>query len=174
MVFLYIIILVVSVYLYLRYIFSYWSRHGFSQLDPSIPIGNLGLVAKGKLSFGVNIYELYKQSTKQFVGIYMLCKPSLLIRDAALVQRMLVTDFASFHDRGFYWNPKSDPMSDHLFAMTGNRWKTMRAMFTPTFSSGKLKGMLPSIVAEGDRVMQFLGKIADINGEVEVRDLMSR
>lgn len=168
------VLVATAVYLYLRYVYSYWSRNGFPYLEPSIPFGNLDRVAKRQKGFGENIYELYKQSTEPFVGIYMLFKPVLLIRDAGLVRRMLGADFASFHDRGVYCNPKYDPLSDNLFAMCGNRWKTMRAKLTPTFTSGKLKAMLPTIMAEGERVMKYLEKSADGNEVVEIKDLMSR
>lgn len=165
---------VVAVYLYLRYIYSFWHRHGFPYLPPSIPIGNLDLVAKRQKCFGENLHVLYKKTNEPFVGIYMMFKPALLVRDASLVHRMLVTDFSSFHDRGVYCNPKYDPMSENLFAMTGDRWRTMRATFSPTFTLGKLKAMLPIIMAEGDRLMQYLEKRADQREVVEVKDLMSR
>lgn len=169
-----IILVVAAIYLYLRYVYSYWNRNGFPYLPPSIPIGNLDLVVKQKKSFAENFYELYTQTTEPFVGIYMMFKPVLLVRDAALIHRMMVTDFASFTDRGVYCNPKYDPMSENLFAMTGNRWKAMRATFSPTFTLGKVKAMLPIIMAEGDRVMQYLEKSADTMEVVEVKDLMSR
>lgn len=169
-----IVLVITSVYLYLRYIYSYWSRNGFPYLEPSIPFGNLDRVAKRQQGFGENIYELYKQSTGPIVGIYMLFKPTLLVRDAGLVRKMLGADFASFHDRGIYCNPKYDPLSDNLFAMTGNRWKSLRAKLTPTFTSGKLKAMLPTIMTEGERVMNFLKKSADGSEVVEFKDLMSR
>lgn len=165
---------VVALYLYIRYIYSYWYRNGFPYLEPSIPSGNMDLVVKGKKSFGENFYDLYKQTTEPFVGLYIFFKPVLLVRDASLVRKMLVTDFASFHDRGVYCNPKYDPMSENLFAMTGHRWKTMRSTFTPTFTLGKLKAMHPIIMAEGDRVMEYLKETADENGVVEAKDLMAR
>lgn len=169
-----IILVVVAVYLYLRYIYSYWYRNGFPYIQPKIPIGNLDQVAKREKSFGVNLYSLYKQSTEPLVGVYLLFRPALLVRDASLVHRMMVNDFASFHDRGVYCNPKYDPMSENLFAMTGDRWKAMRATFTPSFTLGKLKAMLPNILAEGERVMKYLEKTADNQGVVEIKDLMSR
>lgn len=174
MILIYISIVIFVVYLYLRHVYSYWERNGFPYLRPSIPIGNLGLVAARKESFGVTIYELYKQSAEPFVGIYMLFRPALLVRDATMVRAMLTTDFSSFHDRGVYCNPKYDPLSENLFAMTGNRWKTLRAKLTPTFTSGKLKNMLPTIMVEGERVMKYLEPMAAKSEVVQMKDLLSR
>lgn len=168
------VLVVTAVYLYLRYVYSYWWRHGFPYFEPRIPIGNLERVAKREKGFGENIYELYTKSTEPFVGIYLLFRPALLVRDASLVHRMLVADFASFHDRGVYCNPQYDPLSENLFAMSGNRWKTMRSKLTPTFTLGKLKAMLPIIVDEGDRVSSYLAATADDENVLDVQDLMSR
>lgn len=174
MIFISLILLFTAIYLYLRHVYSYWSRNGFAYLEPSIPAGNLQKLAKREQSFGENLYELYKQSSEPFVGIYMLFKPALLVRDAELAHKMLATDFASFHDRGVYCNPKYDPMSENIFAMTGNRWKTMRAKLSPTFTTGKLKAMLPTIMNEGDRLVSHMEKSAVNKEVVEIKDLMSR
>lgn len=174
MIFISLILLATAIYLYLRHVYSYWSRNGFPYLEPSIPAGNLNRLAKREQSFGVNIFELYKQSTEPFVGIYMAFKPALLVRDADLTHNMLTTNFSSFHDRGVYCNPKYDPMSENLFAMSGNRWKTMRAKLSPTFTTGKLKAMFPTLMAEGDKLVNYLEKSAVNKDIVEMKDLMSR
>lgn len=168
------ILVVTATYLYLRYIYSYWSRNGFPYLQPLIPVGNLQLVVKRRKSFGDNIYELYKLSTEPFVGIYMLFKPALLIRNAALARRIMVADFASFHDRGVYLNPKYDPYSENIFAMTGHRWRTMRSKITMQFTAGKLKAMIPALMSEGDRLTNYLVKRADDKKMINTFDIMSR
>lgn len=174
MLFISLVLLAAAVYLYLWYVYSYWSRNGFPTLEPSIPVGNLNRLVKREKSFGETLFELYRQSTEPFVGIYMLFRPTLLVRDAALTHQMLTTDFASFHDRGTYCNPKYDPLSENIFAMNGIRWKTMRAKLSPTFSTGKLKSMLPTLMTEGDRLVNYMENFAENKEMVEVKDLMSR
>lgn len=163
-----------AIFLYIRYVYSHWRRHGFPFLQPTFPFGNLGLVASRKAAFGVNIYELHKQSQERFVGMFMLLRPAILIRDATLVKRILGVDFNYFHDRGVYCNPQYDPLSENMFAMSGHRWKSLRAKLTPTFTSGKLKNMMSTILAEGDRLQQYLEPHAADNAVVEMKDLLSR
>lgn len=174
MLFILLVLLLSVFYLYLRYVYSYWSRHGFPYLQPWIPIGNLTRVAKREQGFNENLFELHTQTSEPFVGIYMLFKPALLVRDPTLIQRMLVNDFPSFHDRGVYCDPKNDPLSNNIFGMSGDQWKMLRSKLTPVFTSGKMKAMLPMIMREGDRLMTHLEKPADGREVIEIKDLTSR
>lgn len=169
-----IILILTLVYLYLKFIFSYWQRKGFPYIEPTIPLGNLGLVATRKTSFGLNIAELYKRSTEPIVGIYLFFRPALLVRDAELVKKVLVNDFASFHDRGVFCNPKHDPLSETLFAMPGKKWKNLRSKLSPSFTSGKLKSMLPTIMVVGENLKNYLAPLADKSEVVEMKDVLSR
>ena len=172
------LVLLVTVFLltysYLKYVYSYWARQGVPYIAPTIPLGNLGLVATRKTSFGVNLHELYKQTTLPFIGIYLLFRPAILVRDADLVKSMLTTDFQNFHDRGVYCNPEHDPLSENMFAMPGHRWRTLRNKLTPTFTSGKLKNMFPTILEEGNKLFNYLIPLAKNAEIVEMKDLCSR
>jgi cytochrome P450 family 6 len=165
---------VVCVYLVIKYFYSYWERQKFPYLKPVIPFGNLRLVAQNKRSFGTGIYDLYTSTKEQFVGIYLFWRPALLVRDAELVKQILVKDFASFHDRGVYVDEKNDPMSGNLFALKGEKWKKLRHQLTPTFTSGKLKNMMPTVMKVANELQDYVRPIAEKEEIVEMKDLMSR
>lgn len=122
---------------------------------------------------GMNLYDLYKSSTEPIVGIYLLFRPALLVRDADLIKSMLTTDAKSFYDRGIYHNP-NDPIANNMLMMTGQEWKSTRTKLTPTFTSGKLKGMMPTIIGIGEKLRGKVSKMADINGTIEIKDLTIR
>lgn len=166
--------IVIVIYAYLRYTFTHWKRKKVPYLKPTIPWGNLSMVARRKTSFGINLMRLYESTKEPIVGIYLLFRPALLVRDPELVKKVLAADFNSFHDRGIFCNAKIDPLSETLFAMPGRRWKVLRTRLSPTFTSGKLKGMLPTIMAEGKHLQTYLEPMAD-NGEVvDMKDILSR
>ena len=160
-------------YIYLKHVYSYWDRHGLPNIKPEIPFGNLKDVAKKRMSFGYGLYELYKKSKEPFVGVYMFFRPAILIRDAHLAKQILTSDFSSFHDRGVYCNEERDPFSADLFALPGERWKNLRQKLTPTFSSGKLKNMMPTILDVGDKLTKKVNELLDDEGKrvIEVHDL---
>lgn len=169
-----VVVLLAVTYAYFKYVFSYWQRKNYPYLTPSIPWGNLSSVAKRKTSFGINILELYEMTKEPFVGIYLLFRPGLLVRDADLVKKVLATDFPSFHDRGIFCNPKIDPLSETLFALPGRHWKMLRNRLSPTFTSGKLKAMLPTMLAEAEHLQKYLVPFADKGEILDMKDVLSR
>ncbi|XP_055639796.1 probable cytochrome P450 6d4 [Toxorhynchites rutilus septentrionalis] len=169
-----IILFGVLLYALLKYIYSFWDRHGLPNLRPHIPFGNLQTVALKTESFGVAINNLYWQSKGALVGIYLFFRPAILIRDPHLAHRIMTSDFSSFHDRGVYCNEEGDPFSANLFGLSGKRWRSLRNKLTPTFSSGQLRGMLPTILEVGDKLKTHLQSHADKGEVVEMRDLLSR
>lgn len=44
------------------------------------------------------------------VGLYSLLTPKLLLCSPQLIQRVLVSDFSSFHDNDFHADEKLDPL----------------------------------------------------------------
>lgn len=159
-----------------RYTFTYWQRHRFpASLAGWFPFGNLADVFMGRSSIGLHMYDLYKDSAEPLLlGFYMLWRPTLLVKDAHLARRILVQDFNSFHDRGTYHNPKVDAMSGHMFHMTGAEWRNIRAKLTPSFTSGKLRGMMPSILLEGENLKAHLASKAAGSEVVKMKDLLDR
>lgn len=154
--------------------YSYWEHVGIPNIRPNIPFGNLQSVARKERSFGTAIYDIYKQTTEPFLGIYLFFRPALLVRDAELVKNMLTKDFQHFHDRGVYCDPKRDKMSANLFALPGEEWKTLRTRLTPAFTSGKLKGMFPMVKNVGEELVKFMKPLADKGETIEIRDLAGR
>lgn len=161
---------------YVRWrIFTHWPRNGFAALAPRLPWGNLRAVMRRRCSFGVNIWQLYDSTTAALCGVYLLWRPALLVRDPALVRLMLGADFAHFHDRGVYSRPEADPISDNVFAMTGSRWRHLRAQLTPMFTSGRLKNMLPTLLEKGDNLVRALAASAAAESSVvDMKDFVSR
>ena len=109
-----------------------------------------------------------------FLGIYMLHRPFLLINDPELIKHILVKDFSHFCDRGLYCNEKTDPLNAHLFLLSGDKWRTLRAKLSPTFTSGKLKCMFPLLKDIGDELIRATDEYSTVLNTIEIKDLIAR
>ncbi|XP_049283068.1 cytochrome P450 6d3-like [Anopheles funestus] len=167
-------LLPIAIFLLLRYIYSHWERYGLPHVKPEIPYGNLRTVVEKKESFGIAINNLYHRSSDRLLGVYLFFRPAILIRDPQLAKRIMVNDFQHFHDRGVYCNEKGDPFSANLFALSGDRWKNLRAKLTPTFTSGQLRNMLPTLIDVGSKLNDRMNTLADEKAVVDMRDIASR
>lgn len=160
-------------YLYVKYIFSHWARHGFPYWKPvRIPFGSMKAYYDRERSFGLAIRDIYLESKEPFIGIYAFTNPAVLIRDIDLVKRVLVTDFDYFHDRNVYVNKEREPLSAELFSLKGVEWKNLRRKFNPLFSSGKLKAVFPTILAEVNNMEKYVEKHAQNGILLENKEMM--
>lgn len=155
---------------------KYWADRRVPYLRPHPIWGNIeGVGSKEHIDIVLKkCYEGLK-GRGAFAGIYLLHEPVVLATDLDFLKNILVKDFQNFHDRGMYINERDDPLSSHLFSLPGQQWKALRAKLTPTFTSGKMKLMHPTIL---DVASQFKDHLTDIlegqTKELELKDLFSR
>ena len=169
-------VIIAGWYIYYKlHIFKFWQKRGVFYVEPTFPTGNIMPIVIGKRSqaeFFGDIYHRYKQHP--LVGIYMLHKPFLIINDLDLIRDVLAKQFTNFHDRGFFCNEKTDPLSGHLFQLPGKKWRNLRVKLTPTFTAGKLKQMFPIMKDIGNTLATYLEEKAQTRSTIDVKDVFSR
>lgn len=169
------LLLATLLFLLTKHQYSYWNRRNFpSDPDTNIPCGCLASVVKHEKSMGVALYDAYLKSKSPFIGIYLLFRPAVMIRDAELARQILIQDFTSFHDRGVYVDEKRDRLSCNLFSLRGQSWSSLRQKLTPSFSSAKLKAMFHTSDDIGNKMIEHLNKILPDKGsaEVDIKDIL--
>lgn len=125
----FILLLTIAVLVYAldSYLFSYWTKRGFKQLNPTFLFGDAGPVITQKSSLGQFYADTYdKLKHIKICGLYLFYQPILLVNDTKLVQDILIRDFTYFHDRPMPVNEKKDPLSAHMFNIQGQRWRDLR------------------------------------------------
>ncbi|KAH8401698.1 hypothetical protein KR009_007401, partial [Drosophila setifemur] len=162
---------------YVHQNFTYWKRRGIAHDTPSIPAGNTkGFMKTLHISdIFRNAYEKYKGSEGPFVGLYFFFKRFAIVTDIDFAKTVLIREFEKFHDRGVFHNERDDPLTANLVNIEGPKWKTLRQKLTPTFTSGKMKNMFPTVLDVGDEFVRvFDEKIAASQDALEVGDLLAR
>lgn len=161
--------------LYVRKKFTYWVGSGFPYIKPVFPYGNLeGTMDKIHLTFQLQNYYNEMKGKGPFGGLYLMWRPAVLALDLDFVKTVLIKDFNCFQDRGVYYNERDDPLSAHLIAVDGHKWKTIRTVFTPTFTSGKMRYMYPTMTAVGDRLADCLSNVIPDSMDVEIGEYLAR
>ena len=104
--------IVALVYLWIKKRFNYWAERGFLCPPSDIPFGSIKGVGQTITASEAidNIYKKYKGKAPA-VGMFFFLHPTILPIDPEVIKNILVRDFSSFHDRGFYYNKEDDPLS---------------------------------------------------------------
>lgn len=165
-------IVVITIILYFHNAFSYWKRKGVPYIQPNFPLGSISLsfpkYAQKSLQ---SMYNKFKSSGAKYGGLYITSNPVFMPIDPDIIKSILTKTFDSFMDRGIYCDEIADPLTAHLFALAGSKWKNMRAKLSPTFSSGKIKMMFPTLVACSKDISIILNKTIEKKEALDVREL---
>ena len=125
-------------YFYTKY--TYWSRRG---IKGPLPIPVIGSALE---YIGRSTKECEGRLVKKYgkmVGLYEGVVPVLLLSDPEIIKLVLVKNFSSFTDN--YQFHSNGVLRRMLIQYSGNEWRKSRSIVTPTFTSGKMKAMLPIV-----------------------------
>ncbi|XP_065369500.1 probable cytochrome P450 6a21 [Calliphora vicina] len=173
---LYILIALVSLTVYfIKKRLNYWREQGIAHNKPSLIAGNLnGLQTQRSIADCIRqTYEQFK-GTGPFCGFYFFQRPAVVVLDTALVKNILIKDFSNFTNRGLFHNEKDDPLTGHLFLLDGAKWKNLRHKLSPTFTSGKMKFMYPTVIQVAEKFVEVFSHLSQGNAEVEIKELLAR
>lgn len=151
----------------------YSAYHFFKNLNipgpsPIFFFGNfLDVVRTRRLSLLINKWS---QTYGRVFGYFEGHTPILVINDPDVLQDVFISSFSNFHSRRVFALDDPHGRDVHLFSAMGLRWKRQRFVINPTFSSTKLKQMMPLIHRTLD---SLLGKIVEINKNNEPFDIYS-
>lgn len=165
------------VFLFYKLKFSYWRRLGVPHPQPSFPCGNIDGTAV-QVAFGIDkLYRNFKDAAGlPFFGFYFMHQPWAMLTDLELIKSVFIRDFRIFPERDLYSNEKEDPLSAHLSAVGFHKWRSLRPKLSPSFTSGKMRAMVPVMMeACGDMVTSLDGTMKSGNDhEIEVKDVLGR
>lgn len=166
-------LLVTAVYL-CKKTFGYWKVRGVPNIEPHFLYGNSkGL---GSKYHTVDLVQrVYKELKNQgsFGGIHIGFRPTAIIMDLDLIATVLVKDFHYFPNRGIYYNPADDPISEHISNIENDKWKNIRSKLTPTFTSGKLKVMFDTILELTESLINTIDR-ETATGNIDIKEMMAR
>ncbi|BES88776.1 cytochrome P450 [Nesidiocoris tenuis] len=167
--------LVIYVIHRLRKLANFFSDRNIPYIPNVWPFGSapkIGLLRENPFT-GWN--KLYSQLAPHKVGgVYSYINPIVMVRDPELVHRVYTTDFSSFVDRGFTVDEAKDPLDGHLFFLSGEKWRYLRAKLSPIFTSGKLKWMFDQMKSCSDKFVDTFEEGLDFSKDIDLRETFAR
>ena len=122
-------------------------------------------------------FQIYKKyGDSPYFGLYEFHKPILFISDPNMIKHIFVKDFDFFVNRraiGERNNTKS-VMGQMLSSRGDEEWQNLRAIMTPTFTSGKIRNMFPFVCTIADQLVACCLRETRELGAVNIKDKFGR
>lgn len=164
-------------YYFVKRQYNFFKVRGIPYVKPKFPLGNLqGVSTKHPIAETLQrCYHELKHQGSPIGGVFFLTSPTVLAMDLNLLRNIFVKDFQHFYDRGMYVNERDEPLSAHLFNLEGTKWRNLRNKLSPTFTSGKMRMMFPTMMNVVNRFHEHLAEQAkDGKVDVELKELLAQ
>ena len=123
--------------------FDFFKKHGIPYMKPVPFFGSIWEMLLQRVSFAEvaeRIYNIDRES--KYVGFFEFESPLLVIRDLDLIKSITVKNFDHFPNHRMTFDPDLEPLfSKNIFGLRDERWKEVRNLLTPAFTSSKMKSM---------------------------------
>lgn len=149
----------------------FYGRRNYGVLEAcGIPVVKPSLFLGSVPNYHAKVHHL--EDVKRFQkygpiwGVYEGSDPQVHISDPELIRLILVKDFDYFHDRRDM-DFGSEVFNEILDYLPGEKWKTVRAMLSPMFTTSKLKSMSDVITKSAAEFAEDL-KSESTNGRIKI------
>lgn len=142
--------------------------------EPNVFFGNfLEFYRKGPI-------ECQRQWIKKYgkvLGYYCGMQPVLLTTDTKLMKNIQIKDFHKFSDRPSLFGQRvnfKDKRRVNLLSLKGSKWKEMRSIVTPSFTTSKMKLMSPIMNDAIDNLLENLNEKCQSGENFDIYTLYQR
>lgn len=107
-----------------------------------------------------------------FIGIYDLRSPRVLILQPKLLKEIFIQKFKNFHNNDFLhvFNPKLNPFFErNTFLSSDEKWKELRTEASPAFTSNRMKVLFPIVTDVCNQLTSYIKE--NIRQPIEMKDL---
>ncbi|XP_055845283.1 probable cytochrome P450 28d1 [Episyrphus balteatus] len=128
--------------------FGHWRKRGVTEITPIPFYGSFPSMVTKKRAVIYDqddIYRKYHQD-EDFVGVYSIRSPELMVLNPEFVHKVFVTDFKSFqvNEMSTWINVKKERFFSHNpFSLKGDAWKERRQEITFALTLNKIKSAYP-------------------------------
>ncbi|CAB0038650.1 unnamed protein product [Trichogramma brassicae] len=144
---------------------------------PELPfIGVMGKNAMAQKHMVDVLGEIYSfRPEAKYVGCHFFLNPMVVIRDLDLIKSVLIKDFDYFADRKVFVDEDADPLfGKNLVSLNGPRWKEVRSILTPSFTTNKMRAMFVLMSKCADTFSRTLVQTRADSPAIDTKDAFTR
>ena len=166
---------------------TYWPNKGVKVPKCPLPWGNnfqmnMDVILQRKNVIDYCREQYHEMEGERLYGTYLTIIPQIVIKDPELMKHIFVKDFHLFVDRigpdarkFLFAGEGADKIWAQQLSLAGaDTWKDIRSTFSPIFTSGKLKAMVPLIENIQNKLMKALDLESKLNQEFDLKEIMSK
>uniref|UniRef100_A0A8C3LMY0 unspecific monooxygenase n=1 Tax=Chrysolophus pictus TaxID=9089 RepID=A0A8C3LMY0_CHRPC len=141
------------------------SRYGTWPFGPLPFFGTCLEYRKGFLEFDTKCFQKYGK----IWGIYDGRQPAVVVMDPQIIKTVLVKEcYSTFTNRRR--TDLAGVLRNAVSLAEDDQWKRLRTVLSPTFTSGKLKEMFPTMKHFGEMLVKNIQKRVEKDSSVPVKD----
>ena len=169
-----IVIGVISIY-YLFKNFNFFKRNGIIHLSPLPLFGSTISLIFRRISFFDFILKIYNcYPNAKYFGFYFTATPVFLLHDLELIKTVLVKNFEAFPDRRGFADFNDPLFEKNLFSLHGEKWRNVRNLLSPSFTSSKMKMMFTLMSECAMNFAKFLSTLSADKDDINMKDVCSK
>ncbi|EFN63656.1 Cytochrome P450 9e2, partial [Camponotus floridanus] len=165
-----------GIYYYLFKDLNFFKNHEIPHKTPLPLLGNMGSTFFRRQSTAEFVKSLYDLSPDaKYVGMYEFTRPPIVIRDPELIKSITLKHFDMFMDRRAFLDEIQDPLlSKNITALRGERWREVRSILSPAFTSSKMKNMFKLMSNCAIDFANYLMQLPTEKKTMEMKEVFTR
>ncbi|XP_018395594.1 PREDICTED: cytochrome P450 9e2-like [Cyphomyrmex costatus] len=169
-----IVIGVISIH-YLFKNFNFFKRNGIIHIPPLPLFGSSISIIFRRTSFFDFLLKMYNfNPNAKYFGMYFITNPVFFLRDLELIKTVLVKNFEAFPDRRGFADFNDPLFEKNLFSLHGEKWRNVRNLLSPSFTSSKMKMMFTLMSECAVDFAKFLSTSLVDKGDINMKDICSK
>nr|QVK45587.1 cytochrome P450 [Brachionus paranguensis] len=135
--------------------YRFFKKLGIRNVDYKFLYGNFPELLQKKSNS--NLLREWTQKYGKTYGYFEGHLPVLVTSDLDIIQEVFIKQYSNFSaKKRRLISPNDDHPSLNLINSTGVRWKRMRNIMNPTFSSAKIRELSPDLIKCTERLIEIL------------------
>nr|QBC73082.1 cytochrome P450 mono-oxygenase [Osmia bicornis] len=169
-------VVVLAIYHFTSKRYAYFEERGIPYLKAFPFLGSLWKVVLMRASFAATVQQMYNlYSEAKYVGCFDFLTPVILLRDPELIKSVMIKNFDHFPEhRNLSDNADDTLFSKNLFSLNGERWKEVRSMLSPAFTTSKMRSMFVLMKECAKRYGENLASLQADQTILELKDTFTR